>query len=154
MGLQLLERSKRTFSLILPGDDAILKTEIAEYQKYYHELDESHLTIEGNPWRILVKPAERHLVAKAQSLSETSGKEFAELMDNAWFCSELTRVCVYGIDFGDDEIPPAFGKVMARESGEAVLSREVLNTLGEASHLAIAALSLKLKVMVEEVPGK
>ncbi len=152
MGIKLLERSTRTFELILPGDEAVV-SDVASYREYFKTLDESLLTIEGNPWRFLIRPAEPHIIRKAQALSDCSGKALD--MENSWFCAELARLVAIGIDFGEDSPPDDWpAKVTARESGEPVLSREVLNRLGESNCLAIAAVAIRLKTEVEELAGK
>lgn len=135
MGFRLLERATDLYPFITPLDEAIGDHDA--WARYSESGDESILKLSGEPTRFLIRPAEQRLIEQAE---HWVGKGGTPELSRAT-ARELVRVCVGGCENPPEDWPKP---VMARERGETLLAREVVDRLPQEATLTIALFALRL----------
>jgi len=159
MGFKLLERRRDTVLYISSIEEEI--GEGADWKAYITTGQEGHLNLKGDPARFRVRPAEQRLIERAESATGISRSNTRQDL-NADFARELCRWLVVDIENCPDEWRTIDDgskegqriRITARDRGEVVLSREIVDRLPDVVCLELAGRGLTLAIAPEEARGK
>jgi len=159
MPFELLERRTDTVLYIPSVDDQI--GEGADWKAYLRTGREDHLHLQGDPIRFRVRPAVQKYIERAESSTGISRSQTLQDL-NADFARELTRWVVVDIEncpdswrtIDDGTAEGLKVRLTARERGEVVLTREIVDRLPDIACLEISGRALTLAVAPAETRGK
>jgi hypothetical protein len=159
MAFKLLERRRDTILYVPSVDDQI--GEGADWRAYLTTNQEAHLHLKGDPVRFRLRPAVQKYIERTESATGISRTQ--TLTDlNADFARELTRWVTCDIEncpeewrtLEDGSADPIKIRVTARDRGEVVLAREIVDQLPDIVCLEVAGRALTLALAPETMRGK